>query len=227
MLIVFDLDGTLIDSARDLVIATNQTRAHFGLPPLEAEVVQSYVGNGAEKLVQRALGCDASEELVSKALSYFVKFYRAHALQHTRLYPGVKELIAGLAASGHTLAVLTNKPVKISTDIVAGLGLGAHFRRIYGGDSFAQKKPDPIGITALMEETASRREDTWMVGDSGVDVQTARNANVRVCGVAWGFQPASFKAHPPDIIVLEPGELLKALEPVSLKHGKGARLRER
>lgn len=227
MLIVFDLDGTLIDSARDLVMATNQTRAHFGLPPLEAGVIQSYVGNGAEKLVQRALGWHASEELVSKALAYFVKYYRGHSLAHTKLYPGVKKLVASLAAGGHTLAVLTNKPVKISTDIIEGLGLGPHFRRIYGGDSFAQKKPDPIGITALMEETASEREDTWMIGDSGVDVETARNAKVRVCGVAWGFQPESFKTHPPDIIVLEPRELLKALERASAKHGKGARLRER
>jgi len=211
MLIVFDLDGTLIDSARDLEIATNQTRAHFGLAALEAKVVHSYVGDGAAMLVRRALGEGASDELVEEAVLYFVKFYRAHALANTRLYPGVENVVGNLAADGHTLAVLTNKPVKISTDILSGLGLGAHFRRIYGGDSFAQKKPDPVGIAALMEETASRKEDTWMVGDSGVDVQTARNAEVRVCGVAWGFQPESFEKHPPDLIVREPGELLKVL----------------
>jgi phosphoglycolate phosphatase len=211
MLIIFDLDGTLIDSARDLEIATNQTRAHFGLPALEAKVVQSYVGNGAAMLVRRALGGEASEELVEEAVSYFVKFYRAHALANTRLYAGVENAVAHLAANGHTLAVLTNKPVKISMDIVAGLGLGSHFQRIYGGDSFAQKKPDPIGITALMEETANRKEDTWMVGDSGVDVETARNAEVRACGVGWGFQPESFKTYPPDVMVQEPRELLQAL----------------
>jgi len=211
MLIIFDLDGTLIDSARDLEIATNQTRAHFGLPPLEAKVVHSYVGNGAAMLVRRALGAQASEQLVSEALLYFVKFYRSHALENTRLYPGVDNLIASLAADGHTLAVLTNKPVKISTDIVAGLGLGAQFTRIYGGDSFPQKKPDPIGIVTLMKDTASRALDTWMGGDSGVDVQTARNADVRVCGVAWGFQPESFEQHPPDILIQEPGQLPNAL----------------
>ena len=215
MLIIFDLDGTLIDSARDLEIATNQTRAHFGLPALEAKVVQSYVGNGAAMLVRRAMGADASEELVEEAVLYFVKFYRTHALANTQLYPGVENVVAALAANGHTLAVLTNKPVKISTDIVAGLGLGTHFKRIYGGDSFAQKKPDPIGITALMEETANRKQDTWMVGDSGVDVQTARNAAVRVCGVGWGFQPESLKTHPPDVMVREPQELLKALSRTS------------
>jgi len=216
MLLIFDLDGTLIDSARDLEIATNSTLLHFGMGPLDAKVIQSYVGNGAEKLVQRALGWHASEELVASALEYFVKYYRAHSLANTQLYPGVKKLITNLAAEGHTLAVLTNKPLKISTDILAGLGLGGHFSKIYGGDSFALKKPDPVGIITLMKETANRTEDTWMVGDSGVDVQTARNAKVRVCGVAWGFQPESFKLHPPDLMVRQPCELLKALQRVHL-----------
>ena len=216
MLIIFDLDGTLIDSARDIEIATNSMRLHFGMRPLDAQVIQSYVGNGAEKLVQRALGWHASEELVTRALEYFVKYYRAHSLANTQLYPGVKRLITNLAADDHTLAVLTNKPLKISTDILAGLGLGDHFTQIYGGDSFAKKKPDPIGIKTLMKETANRREDTWMVGDSGVDVQTARNAKVRVCGVAWGFHPDSFKLHPPDLMVRHPRELLKALHHVYL-----------
>jgi len=208
MLIIFDLDGTLIDSARDLEIATNETRAHFGMPPLDSPVIHSYVGNGAAMLVRRALGPDASEERVSEAVSYFVKYYRAHSLAHTRLYPGVEDLVCGLAANGHTLAVLTNKPVKISTDILAGLGVGPHFVRVYGGDSFVEKKPDPIGIHTLVNETASAPRETWMVGDSGVDVQTARNAEVRACGVAWGFQPESFAKYPPDVVIREPLEFL-------------------
>jgi phosphoglycolate phosphatase len=170
MLIIFDLDGTLIDSASDLAIATNQTRAHFGMPPLDPKVIQSYVGNGAAMLVRRALGAGATEELVGEAVPYFMKYYRAHSLEHTRLYPGVQDLVADLAADGNALAVLTNKPVKISTDILAGLGVGRHFSRVYGGDSFAEKKPDPVGINTLLAENASRAQDTWMVGDSGVDV---------------------------------------------------------
>lgn len=211
MLIIFDLDGTLIDSARDLVIATNQTRAHFGLPPIGPDLIQSYIGNGAAMLVRRALGAPASEELIDAALAYFLKYYRAHALAHTRLYPGVDKLVSDLAADGHALAVLTNKPLKISTDILVGLGLGNQFRRVYGGDSFPYKKPNPIGITTLMEETSHAAADTWMVGDSSVDVQTARNAKVRACGVAWGFQPESFEKHPPDIVVHQPADLLQAL----------------
>jgi phosphoglycolate phosphatase len=211
MLVIFDLDGTLIDSAEDLAIATNATRAHFGMPPLDAKLIHSFVGNGAAMLMRRAFGLEASDQLVSDALSYFVKFYRKHSLEHTRLYPGVAETVNELSEQGHTLAILTNKPVRISTDIVAGLGLGSRFKRIYGGDSFEQKKPDPIGIVTLMAETASAPDKTWMVGDSGVDIQTARNARVRVCGVAWGFQPETFATHPPDFVINRPDELAGVL----------------
>ena len=212
MLVIFDLDGTLIDSAEDLAIATNATRAHFGMSPLDAKLIHSYVGNGAAMLVRRALGPQATEERVNEAVLYFVKFYRQHALEHTKLYPGVFEMVNALHSEGRALAILTNKPVKISTDIVAGLGLGSQFKRIYGGDSFAQKKPDPIGIVTLMGETASVPQKTWMVGDSGVDVQTARNAQVRACGVTWGFQPETFQKHPPDVLVAKPTELLNVFE---------------
>ena len=212
MLLIFDLDGTLIDSAEDLAIATNQTRAHFGMPPLDAKLIHSYVGNGAAMLVRRAFGSEASDERVSEALAYFVKFYREHSLAHTRLYPGISDTVKKLSNSGHTLAVLTNKPVRISRDILTGLNLGSEFKTIYGGDSFEQKKPDPIGILTLIKETAASQPDTWMVGDSGVDIQTARNAQVRACGVAWGFQPETFQKHPPDVVVTKPEELLMVFE---------------
>jgi phosphoglycolate phosphatase len=87
--------------------------------------------------------------------------------------------------------------------------VGRHFSRVYGGDSFAEKKPDPVGINTLLAENASRAQDAWMVGDSGVDVQTARNAQVRACGVAWGFQPESFEKYPPDVVIQEPLEFLR------------------
>jgi phosphoglycolate phosphatase len=211
MLIIFDLDGTLIDSARDLEIATNQTRAHFGLPPLDPQLIHSYVGNGAAMLVRRALGPDADENQVRDAVEFFVKYYRLHSLANTKLYPGIQDLVAELSANRHIMGVLTNKPVRISADILAGLGLGNYFVRVFGGDSFPDKKPDPIGINTLMKETSHSASDTWMVGDSGVDVQTARNAQVRVCGVAWGFQPYSFEKHPPDVVIQKPLQLLGVL----------------
>lgn len=186
----------------------NATREHVGMPPLDPALIFSFVGNGAATLVRRALGPDAPEGLVQNALDFFLKFYRAHALEHTKLYPGVEKAVQTLAGEGHTLAVLTNKPVRISTDIIKALNLSDLFLRVYGGDSFPQKKPDPIGIKTLQQEAHTGASDTLMVGDSGVDVQTARNAGVRSCGVAWGFQPEAFQTDAPEYLVHSAHELL-------------------
>jgi phosphoglycolate phosphatase len=211
MLIIFDLDGTLIDSAKDLAISMNATRERFGMAPIDPKLVYSFVGNGAAVLVRRALGAEAAEPVVAEALQFFLQYYRAHALEHTQLYPGVREVVDALFADGHKLAVLTNKPTRISSDILSALALRQSFARVYGGDSFAGKKPDPIGIRTLMNETVTAANETWMVGDSGVDVQTARNAGVRSCGVAWGFQPDAFEVDRPDLLVEKPAELLRCL----------------
>ena len=189
----------------------NATREHMGMAPLDPKLIFSYVGNGAATLVRRALGAGASEETVAEALAFFLKFYRVHALEHTKLYEGVRQVISQLAEQNHTLAVLTNKPVRISTDIIAALGLSVEFHKVYGGDSFPLKKPDPIGIHTLQTETGAGELNTVMIGDSGVDVQTARNAGVSSCGVAWGFQPESFDADPPDFLVRHPRELLEVV----------------
>lgn len=211
MLIVFDLDGTLIDSARDLAISMNATLEHLELSPLNPSLIYSFVGNGAAMLVRRALGPDASEELHSTALAFFLEYYRAHALEHTRLYDGVKEAIEEFDCAGHRMAVLTNKPVKISRDIITALGISQHLPLVYGGDSFATKKPDPLGLLTVLTAAQTSAQDTWMVGDSGVDIQTARNAGVRSCGVMWGFQPDACLAEHPDITVDEPSQLFKFL----------------
>jgi phosphoglycolate phosphatase len=208
LLIIFDLDGTLIDSAEDLAISMNATRAHFGLPPLDPSLIYSFVGNGAPVLVKKAMGEGSSPAVVDEALAFFLRFYREHALEHTRFYPGVREAVQELADRGHILTVLTNKPVRISRDILASLGVGPLFRRVYGGDSFPAKKPDPIGVTTLLSEAQAAPADSVLIGDSGVDVQTARNAGVRSCGVAWGFQPDAFREYPPDVIVNRPDELV-------------------
>jgi phosphoglycolate phosphatase len=209
LLIIFDLDGTLIDSAQDLAISMNATRTQFGLSPLDPSLIYSFVGNGAAVLIKKAMGDGAPQSLLDEALAFFLRFYRVHALEHTRFYPGVREAIEQLSSDGHTLSVLTNKPVRISRDIIAALGVGSLFYRIYGGDSFPQKKPDPVGVSTLLSETEIPAVKTILVGDSGVDVQTARNAGVRSCGVAWGFQPEAFTNHPPDTLIHRPEELLK------------------
>jgi phosphoglycolate phosphatase len=209
MLIIFDLDGTLIDSAKDLALSMNATRGHFGLPWIDPALIYSYVGNGAAVLVQRVMSGNLSEEQLADALKFFLQYYRAHALEHTQLYPAVRDAVVALSQAGHQLAVLTNKPVGISFDIIAALGLAGHFMRIYGGDSFPAKKPDPVGVRALMDEARASAAATLLVGDSSIDVKTARNAGVRSCGVGWGFQPESFELEPPDILIRQPAELLE------------------
>jgi len=200
-LLIFDLDGTLIDSRLDLAHSVNATRAHLGMPPLDDELVVSYVGHGAPTLIRRALGEQASEAEVLEALEYFVEHYREHALDCTRFYPGVEESIGRLHRAGKRLAVLTNKPAKISRSIIAGLGAEGLFLHICGGDSFEFKKPNPIGIEALRKETGASRQRTMMVGDSSVDILTARNAGVRSCGVTYGLQPESLRDPAPDLLV--------------------------
>jgi phosphoglycolate phosphatase len=206
-LVIFDLDGTLVDSKEDLVRAVNAARGHMGLGTIDNQTVYSYVGNGAPLLIRRALGEQATERAVEVALQFFLAYYREHMLDCTALYPGVKEGLDRLLEAGVRMAVLTNKPVRISQAIVDGLGLGGHFRRVYGGNSFARKKPDPMGIEALLTDFGVASARALMVGDSAVDVQTARNAKVKACGVAWGFQPETFREYPPDLIVERPEEL--------------------
>jgi phosphoglycolate phosphatase len=211
-LLIFDLDGTLIDSKRDLADSVNAMRVHLHEPPLTDETVYSYVGNGAPVLVRRALpGRD--EEEIQRGLAFFLEYYRDHMLDATTLYPGVREALDQLLAVDVKMAVLTNKPVRFSEHLVKGLGLDGHFFRIYGGNSFEEKKPHPKGIELLMQESGIGREETIMVGDSAVDILTARNAQVRACGVSWGFQPETFADAPPDFVIDNMSELVGMVIP--------------
>ena len=200
-LIIFDLDGTLINSKEDLSCAVNAARAHFGMAPLDNETVYSYVGEGAPVLIRRALGPEVSDTQAQEALAFFLAYYRDHMVDHTVLYPGVLPTLDRLRAAEVKMAVLTNKPVRMSRAIVEALGMGAHFARVYGGNSFEQKKPHPAGIETLLLECEAARERTMMVGDSAVDIRTARNAQVKACGVTYGFQPETLAAEPPDLLV--------------------------
>lgn len=200
-LLVLDLDGTLIDSSLDLALAVNATRQRFGLDPLSLDRVASYVGNGAEMLIRRALQPDAPEQTVRDGLQFFLQYYRENMLVNTRLYPGVREALEGWRAAGKKMAVLTNKPVMFSRDLVAGLGIAEFFARLYGGNSFESKKPDPYGLNLIMWELQTARDRTLMIGDSSVDVLTARNAGTACAGVTFGLRPQDFEIYPPDALV--------------------------
>jgi phosphoglycolate phosphatase len=200
-LLIFDLDGTLIDSKLDLAHSVNAARAHMGLGPLNLTLILQYVGHGAPVLMRKAMGPEASEAQVAEALEAFLDYYRQHSLDRTRPYPGVRESLERLHAAGKLLAVLTNKPVEESRKILEGVTLAPLFFQVYGGNSFAAKKPDPAGVHHLMAGAGIGRDRTLMVGDTSVDVETARNAGILVCGVRYGFQPESFENVPPDLLV--------------------------
>lgn len=196
--IVFDLDGTLIDSKLDLVLSMNATLVHLGRKPLEHEQIASYVGGGVPLLIKRALGEGAKEDEVEKGIVYFLDYYRAHMLDNTRPYAGVRECLEAL--QGRALAVLTNKPVKFSQAIIEGLNMSRYFRFVYGGNSFEKKKPDPVGLRALLRDFQIEPRELMMVGDSDVDIQTARNAGTLACGVTYGLGKMQPQL-PPDLLL--------------------------
>jgi phosphoglycolate phosphatase len=226
-LLVFDLDGTLIDSAQDLCNSVNATLKEFDLGPLPDPAIASFVGNGAPMLMRRALALAADappdavdEEQFAKAYQFFLQYYREHKLDFTYAYEGVLDALKALheihdapGGPARTMAVLTNKPVRPARGICEGLGLADYFLHIYGGDSFPVKKPDPLGLRALMEETGARPEETVMIGDSMVDVQTARNAGAWALGCKFGFGPQNLMQMPPDVLVDTAAEWTQALNP--------------
>jgi len=206
-LLIFDLDGTLVDSCEDLAIAVNAARGRMGLPPLPYEQIRGYVGHGAPMLVRRSLGPEASGADVERALGFFRGHYRGHLLDNTVPYPGVREALEAFAGCGfvgdprRAMAVLTNKPTDFSEAILKGLGLRHYFGFVYGGESFERKKPDPIGVETLLRELGAEPREAMMIGDSEIDVQTARNAGVWACGVTYGLGSAGLAANPPDLLL--------------------------
>jgi len=211
-LLIFDLDGTLIDSRLDLVHSVNATLRHMKRPELPDDVIASYVGDGAPALIGRALGSEAGDEkLVRSGLEYFLTYYREHKLDHTHLYDGIKEALATLENSRNgqprKMAVLSNKPVHPSRAIVEALGLGKFFVRVYGGNSFPTKKPDPEGAQTILRETGTEPHETLVLGDSGVDILTGRNAGTWTCGVTYGFAPHTLREISPDVLLDKPAEL--------------------
>ncbi len=207
-LLIFDLDGTLVDSKVDLINSVNATRLHAGLTVLPDALISGYIGRGAPALIRSAMGKEAAQQDLDNALDYFLGYYREHMLDETRLYPGVAESLDKFHTSGMPMAILTNKPVKFSQLMMERLHLSGHFVKIYGGNSFDQKKPHPIGIETLLAETGFRQNEALMIGDSSVDIRTARNAGIESCGVTYGFQPETFAAEPPDFTVDRMEELV-------------------
>jgi phosphoglycolate phosphatase len=213
-LVIFDLDGTLIDSRLDLVHSVNATLRHVDRPELPQDIIASYVGDGAPMLIRRALGDPKDEAFVKKALEYFLNYYRAHKLDYTRTYEGVEEMLDAIRngkRAPRQIVVLTNKPVNPSRAIVEALGLAQFFVHVYGGNSFPTKKPDPHGVRVILRESKVRAQEALIIGDSSIDVITGRNAGLWTCGVTYGFAPHTLCEAPPDVVVDKPRELAELL----------------
>ena len=195
--LIFDLDGTLIDSKRDLIRSVNAMLEEMGREALEEETISGYIGHGAPRLMAKALGNGASEEERERALKFFLAYYEEHKMDSTCAYPGVSEALDGLGE--FSMAVLTNKPVRVSGRILEQLGLAKYFRVVYGGNSFETKKPDPQGARQILEELGARPGEAILIGDSEVDVQTARNAGTLAVAVNYGFGTHDRAAHPADL----------------------------
>jgi phosphoglycolate phosphatase len=197
--LIFDLDGTLIDSKRDLILSVNAMLEEMGRKELAEETISGYIGHGAPQLVARALAGSATEEEMKHALQFFLGYYEEHKMDNTCAYPGVGEALAQLGRKDVPMAVLTNKPRRISVRILDALGLAGHFRAIYGGNSFETKKPDPLGANKILSELRAAPRSAMVIGDSEVDVQTARNAGTMAAAVNYGFGVHDRAAYPADI----------------------------
>ena len=209
--VAFDLDGTLIDSRADLAAAVNHVLRDLGLPEQPPETLYRYVGEGARVLVERALG-PAHRNRFDDGVAAFMEYYGAHLLDATVPYPGMVDLLDALETRRVALSVLTNKPLRLSRAILDGLELAGRFVGVIGGDSLPVRKPDPAGLDHLRWVTGTPRERTLLVGDSAIDVATARAGGVTFCGVSWGLSPDELLAAAPERVVHDARELLVVIE---------------
>jgi citrate synthase len=212
--VIYDLDGTLIDSRADLADSVNAMLARLGLERIEDRVVWSFVGEGAERLIRRSLG--ANEHRYPEAAPVWREEYRKRLLDKTRLYDGVREL---LATPPELRAVLTNKPGDFAREILRGLGVVERFREVTGGDE-GPRKPDPAGVLAVCARLGVSCEDALLVGDSSVDLATARAAGIPFCAVSWGLGDAASLA-PADYLCNTPAELAELLGHLTLSPPRG------
>jgi phosphoglycolate phosphatase len=210
-LIIFDLDGTLVDSLDDLTEAVNRMRDSFGREPLRRDEVQCMVGQGASVLVERALpGLSAAEN--AQGLALFLRYNEEHLADHTLPYPGIPELLATLCRQGVRLAVVSNKHVALCRQLLTSLGLAHFFVGIYGADSFAERKPSPLPFQEVLRLQLVPAEAAVVVGDSANDVAAALAAGIRVLGCSYGYGTAE-ELQPADAVVATVKELLPLLAP--------------
>ena len=211
---IFDLDGTLVDSRRDLATAVNLLRAHYGLPPLDVNTITGFVGNGPNKLAERSLkGIDYN---ILEALDMLGKFYSEHLLDHTQLYPGIENCLDTLSSQGFVIAVATNKLQRFCGDILRHLGIMNYFDMVVGAGDIPLK-PAPDMLSHILEKTSSDPASSWIVGDNYTDLESGRRAGMQRCFAKYGFgNPGT---EPFDLEAVSP-EHLAMLLTKSVSHNK-------
>jgi phosphoglycolate phosphatase len=209
-LVIFDLDGTLLNTIADLAAATNQALGHYGYPTHPTEAFRYFVGNGINKLFERALPeAERTEENVLRIRSRFVPYYDVHNADLSRPYEGVTEVLQTLSREGIRVAVASNKYQRATEKLVAQYFPGIPFVEVLGQRDGIAPKPDPTIVFDILHTAGLTREEVLYVGDSNVDMLTAKNAGVKVCGVTWGFRPRTeLEAHQPDYLVDKAGEII-------------------
>lgn len=212
-LAIFDLDGTLLDTIADLAAATNFALAHYGLPTHKEEEYKFFVGNGINKMLERALPEDKrNEEYITKLRSQFVPYYDVHNSDLSRPYPGMVELLKELQRNNIAIGVASNKYQEAAVKLVLQFFPGIDFALILGQREGVPSKPDPTIAYEIIEHTGIAKEDTVYIGDSCVDMQTGKNAGITTVGVSWGFRPkAELESYNPDFIADDTDELRKYL----------------
>lgn len=212
-LVAFDLDGTLVDSIEDIARSVNEALVErYGASgALPVDSVRGFVGGGARQLIERCLALlEKPPGDLTPAFERFLSLYRSRLVEATILYPGMREVLGEIGKHAK-LAVLTNKPGEMSRAIVRELGLDRCFIEVIGGDDLPTRKPDPEGLLKLAGLAQVRPDETALVGDSAVDVLTARNAGGLAIGVSWGYDRAGMERERPDLCAQDPAHLARLL----------------
>jgi len=212
--VVFDLDGTLVDSAADIASALARTLAEEGLPAVAVETVKTMIGGGSRRLIEQVLaarGLDDEPARIDRLTRIFEQHYLANPCRDTRIYPGVMDLLDALAARGTGLGICTNKPAGITDRLLAVLGLDRYFGAVAAGADGVPKKPDPAMLTAVLSRLGARPAESVMLGDSAADVGCARAAGCPVVLVSFGYTNGNVIALGADAVVDDYAEALSAL----------------
>jgi phosphoglycolate phosphatase len=208
-LLIFDLDGTLADTKADLTAAVNHALERLGLPPLPMEQVCRYVGDGVQTLLSLAVGPDHLDA-VEAGVRFFREYYAAHLLDHTRLYPGVRETLEHFREKRK--AIVTNKPLEFTVRILRGLETEGYFEMVLGGDSTVKRKPHPEPARRVLSATGVESQVAAVIGDSPADIEMAKQAGIYSVAVTYGFRPAAdLQAAEPDLLLDDLRELRQYL----------------